>query len=386
MKKISIIFTFLILICTSINAQESSKEKFKATIGGRFLLDGVAYVGDHPSTVHHQANIPDIRLTGKAFYGDWFMRIDVGFSNSQVRLKDSFFQYSKKGNIVRIGHILGPFGIDPAVSTYDNIFNSPANIHNLTYFGRHLGLTYSRVDKHYYISAGAFYGDNIDNLKTKNQGFNTALRAIWRPVNEGKRVIQIGVSGVFRQPDADKTTGKRDFLIGGTGVTCCDSPLYQNVLIDNARNENITGLEFYCSWDKWMIQTEYMGMFVPRTKSHTFVGHGGYLQLGYLITGSSFSYDDTEALPIAPADAKSLQLVFRYNFSTLNDNKAGLFGGLQHDISLGLNYQFNKCICSRLNWACVMVDENSPLASSMKVTNGKLPAIHQLQARLAFWF
>lgn len=355
---------------------EEKTHKFKAKIGGRLLLEGGIYPGKRPSGLNHQVNITDVRLTGKFTYEDWFMRIDVGFGGNKVGLKDSFLQYSKNGNCFRIGHMIGPFGIDPAISTYDYLFNTSSNIHNLLYFGRHLGLSYTRTGQKYYVSAAAFVGDNLNFSQNTIQGFNSSVRAVYRPVNTCGRVLQIGVSGLYRMPDMDRGTGLRNLTISATGVTGLKSPDFQYLLIADARNQNDVAGEIYFSWDKWMVQAEYMAMFVNRKDAPVYTAHGGYIQAGYLITGKTFGYDDGEALPSNPMQPKSLQLVMRYNFSRLNDSKTELVGGNEQDISVGLNYQFNSHISSRLNYAYLMLDE-SPL---------KCNDIHQIQARIAFWF
>ena len=309
-------------ISTAIPKTETpSKPKaFTAKIGGRFLLEGLAHMGHYPSSLNHSVGITDLRLTGQLSYEDWYLRIDVGFDGNKVGIKDSFLQWSRKGNIVRVGHTLGSFGIDPAVATYDYLFNSPANIHNLVFFGRHIGLIYNRVQPHYHISFGTFMGDNLNMGPDIEMGFNTALRAVYRPILEEDQVLQVGASGIFRLPNRSKSTGLRAVNLGCTGVTFLQSPMYQQLSITDARNESAAGIEFYYAYKKWLVQAEYMGLFVNRNAAQTFVGHGGYIQAGYLITGSHFGYDAGEGLPTAPADPKSLQLVFRYNFSTLGHN------------------------------------------------------------------
>ena len=370
-------------------SKETAKPKFKASIGGRFLLDGIGYI-KKPAEMAHQVNIVDMRLTGKATYGDWFMRIDVGFDNNKVSIKDSFLQWSRNDNTVRAGHMLAGFGIDPGISTYDNIFNAPANINSLLYFGRHMGISYTRTGKHYYAGCAIFMGDNIKTGTDYQQGFSTSMRAVWRPINEEGRILQIGASGIYRDPDHNKKTGLKTITMSGSGVTCLNGPDYQHVTIENARNQFQAAAEMFFSWDKWMIQAEYLASFITRNNASTYFADGAYIMAGYLITGTNFGYDYGEALPTAPASPKSLQLVGRVNFSRLNDSSATindpsatindsnkyLAGGNQLDISVGLNYQFNKYICTRLNYSWVKL-KNSPLGNQ---------DLHLMQARLAFWF
>ena len=235
---------------------------FTAKIGGRFLLEGLAHMGHYPTSLNHSVGITDLRLTGQLSYEDWYLRIDVGFDGNKVGIKDSFLQWSRKGNIVRVGHTLGSFGIDPAVATYDYLFNSPANIHNLVFFGRHIGVIYNRVQKNYHISFGTFMGDNLNMGPDIEMGFNTAFRGVYRPILEEDQVLQVGASGIFRLPNRDKLTGNRAVNLGCTGVTFLQSPMYQQLSILDARNESAAGIEFYYAHKKWLVQAEYMGLFV----------------------------------------------------------------------------------------------------------------------------
>lgn len=51
---------------------------------------------------------------------------------------------------------------------------------------------------------------------------------------------------------------------------------------------------------------------------------------------------------------KSLEVCSRFNYLTLNDEDASIWGGEQKDISIGLNYYINKYIGIKLNYSYLM--------------------------------
>ncbi len=379
MKRFAILALLSLINCHLADAQQPTaapQEKLATKIGGRFILDGIGYFND-TDTLHHQANITDLRLTGTATYGDWFMRIDVGYDGNRLGMKDTFLQYSKNGHYLRFGHMLNAFGIDPAVSTYDYQFINCANSTSLLYFGRHIGMVYLKSASKYYVSLNAFAGDNIGNInRSLRQGYNFSGRAVYRPFTEDTKLLQIGTSVLYRKPDQDTETGISNITFSSTGVTGLASPDYQYLSIDNARNQIQANAEFLMVMGKWMFQGEYLFSMTRRAEGKNLRTHGGYLQGGYMILGTGYGYDFSEAVPSAPLQPKALQLIARYNISDLNDSKANLFGGNMQDVSVGLTYQFNKHVSSRLIYSWVNLDQHSPLGAG---------DLHMLQARIAFW-
>ncbi len=70
---------------------QDDKPKFKFTPGGRILFDGALFTPHHDGFADGVA-IPDIRLGGKATYGNWMAKIDVGYSFGKIGMKDVYIQ------------------------------------------------------------------------------------------------------------------------------------------------------------------------------------------------------------------------------------------------------------------------------------------------------
>ena len=84
-----------------------------------------------------------------------------------------------------------------------------------------------------------------------------------------------------------------------------------------------------------------------------YVAQGAYLQCSWLLSGETYLYDESVACAGRP-EGKSLEVCSRFNYLTLNDEDAAIWGGEQKDISIGLNYYINKYIGIKLNYSYLM--------------------------------
>ena len=85
--------------------------------------------------------------------------------------------------------------------------------------------------------------------------------------------------------------------------------------------------------------------------------HGGYIQGSYLIKGERFNYDSMYGVPGRPSSEKAIELVARFNYTDLNDDKSGIFGGEGKDLSVGVNFYLNKYVGVKFNGSYVWVGE-----------------------------
>lgn len=210
----------LLLPCQIVFGQT---EKLSWKLSGRFHLDGVGYLSA-PDTLSHQLDIVDIRLGGKVTMGNWYMNLDVSYSNNKVSIKDAFVQYSKNDHYFRAGHQYVFTGMDQPNSSNDLLLNATSNIGSMLDNGRRIGLTYTRAVPHYYVTTGLFVGDDIHVRSTVKQGYSTVLRALWRPVNEEYKLFHIGASGLYKVPNEIKGTDIKNITFTNRGVVRSKGP------------------------------------------------------------------------------------------------------------------------------------------------------------------
>lgn len=214
MKKLFIL-PFILVLSTQFSWGQS--EKLNWRLAGRFHFDGVGYVSA-PDTLSHQLDLIDVRLGGKVTMGDWYLNVDVCYSNNTVSIKDAFLQYSKHDNYFRAGHQYVYTGIDQPNSSNDLLFNATSNIGSLLDNGRRLGFTYTRAVPHYYLTTGLFVGDDIHVRSTVKQGYSTVLRALWRPYNEEFRLFHVGFSGLYKVPNQLKGSDYKNITFSNRGA------------------------------------------------------------------------------------------------------------------------------------------------------------------------
>ena len=373
MKKRHLLPLLLFLSCPNVFAQNDA---LKWRLSGRFQFDGVGFVSA-PDTLSHQLDIVDVRLGGKVTMGDWYMNIDVAYSNNKVSIKDAFVQYSKFNNYFRAGHQYVFTGIDQPNSSNDMLFNAPSNIGSMMDNGRRLGFTYTRTVPHYYIHAGFFMGDDIHVSSIVRQGHTAVMRTLWRPVNKEYSFFHVGVSASYQVPNELKENNAKDIVFSDRGGVRTKSPNLHNLILNNVKKQVQCVGEFYGYKDKWMALGEYYWTRVNRIGAKAYRAHGGYIQGGYLLKGEHYGYDQVDAFPMMPTDNGSLLLVARYNQSFMNDKDAGVYVGDQKDFSVGLDYFYNKHISTRINYTYVKLDEHSTIGKEN---------LHIIQCRLQFRF
>ncbi len=376
MKQITTLFLILLITIPVFAVPDSSPIDWK--VSGRLLLDGGAYIHS-PKTLHAGTHISDVRLAAKVrIYSFWYTKIDVGFANNKVTLKDAFTEYGKDGNYFRAGYMLGYYSIDQSTSTNDLVFNTASNVAETFYPDRRIGVSYTRSLPSYYLSAGVFCGDGLSFSETIRPGYNFSGRAVWRPVNTSEALLHIGAGALFKVPDKDTETGQQQIRLKSKGVTYIPSPRPLDLAFDHVKDQIQSNIECLLFRKKWLLQTEFL-----YTKIHqkdirpSYSAHGGYILGGFLLKGNKYAYDALDAVPVMPQEPHSILLACRYNYTNLNDFSSHITGGSQHDLSIGINYYFNTYISSRLNYAHLWMDKYSLL--------GKC-GINMMQVRLLVRF
>lgn len=179
----------------------------KYSLGGRLFLDGGIFTAS-PACFNSGVGISDLRITGKADFGDgWYTKLDVGFASNKVRLKDAFLQKTKNGHMLRIGYMIGMFSLDQSVSTNDYLFMTGANVAEIFYPGRRIGASYTWSKSKFYASGSVFCGDGLNFHNNIKQGVNATLRFVYRPLDNAHTLLHIGTGGLYKRPDKNTETG-----------------------------------------------------------------------------------------------------------------------------------------------------------------------------------
>ena len=276
MKHITILLLAILYTFPLFASPDSSPVDWK--LSGRLFLDGGVYIHS-PKSLHAGAHISDVRLAAKVrIYSNWYTKIDIGFANNKVTMKDAFIEYGKDGNYFRAGYMLGYYSIDQSTSTNDLVFNTASNVAETFYPDRRIGLSYTRSLPSYYFSAGAFCGDGLSFSETTKPGYNFSGRIVWRPLNSSGQLFHIGTGALFRVPDKDTEAKTQQIRLKSKRVTYIPSPRTLDMTVEDAENQIQSNVECLFFQHKWLLQTEFLYTNINR-KDHkpSYSAHGGYI-------------------------------------------------------------------------------------------------------------
>lgn len=357
MKKNILMAGLALALAVPAFAQSGDEPKLKISPTGRILLDGALYAGQTHDLFDPGVAITDARVGVKASYGKWNACIDVGYAYGKVGLKDIYLQYNfDEENLLCGGHFIHQYGLQSATSssmkctmeepTSNEVFNAP----------RQLGIMYVHSTDKWLATASAHVEPQSTFLhanKMQKQGYGVLSRVIARPVHEDGNTVQLGISGGFGTPQYsdDNEENHHVFELGGNFPTRVDQVKAVDATVDHAMNMFKFTPELLLSYQKVALEAQYFfNRYNRRQHIHAFTGQGGYVTLRGLLIGDRYGYAMVDG-GLATPSAKSLELVLSYNYTTLTDEHAGIWGGRVNDVSATLNYYINKYMLFRFRYA-----------------------------------
>ena len=343
---------------TSPASPQPEKTKFEIHPTGRILLDGGGFISPQHEEFKSGFAIPDARLGVKMKYGKWDAKIDVGFAYGKVGLKDLYIGYTfNPEHNIKIGSFIHQFGLQSATSSSMKPTMEEPVSNAVFNDSRQLGVQYEYSGPKFLATASL----HLEPASTTyilapeqftKEGYGIRSRLVYRPWHEEGKTIQVGISGAFATPQRngnpdthDLFTFKSNFPTRVTQVTAIDAE------IDHSRNLFKFSPELLLSYNRFALESQYYWVGVNRTDNlRRFVGQGAYVTLRGLILGQSYGYDMMGGGLATPAP-KNLELVLDYNYTSITDCKADVYGGRLNDFSATLNYYINKYMIARLHYS-----------------------------------
>lgn len=355
MKKFLIVALTALTTTTSLWAE--NENKLKVNLTGRLLLDAAAYAGNDDDLFKAGLALPDIRMGAKASFGKWGAKIDVGYAYGKVGLKDVYLQYNfNDNNFLRGGNFIHMYGSQTGTSssmkdgaeapTSDDAFN----------ISRQIGFMYEHSDENYLGTASfAVEPDALTHHANElgGEAFVIQSRQLFRPIHEDGKYFQVGLSGAYCTPTYhanDANHFHKSFTMKANFPTRVSQVTAVNVTVPNALNMFKFTPELMAAYGPVALEAQYFYNRVNlRYNLDAFTGQGAYATLRGLLTGGSYGYDQINGVLASPKPS-SLECVLQYNYTTLSDAKAQLYGGRFNDISCTLNYYINKYMVARLHY------------------------------------
>lgn len=340
------------------NAQEN---KLVVKPSGRILMDA-AFLNSSNKTVDEQCvdgvNVPDIRIGMKVSYGKWEGKADIGYARGSVSPKDIFIQYNfNKQNFLRGGYFVHQFGYQSATSSSFKVSMEEPETHSaFGVGGRLVGLMYEHSDDKF-MGTGSIYTDAQSFKKQTNhtgyQGTGLLTRLVYHPLIEKGNLFHVGI-GLNYELAAENRSNmefKAPYPVRVAGINAIGAK------ITDAKSDFKFSGELMAAKGHVGIEGQYIFMNVDRKgDAKSYKAWGAYGNLRFLLN-NEYEYVKNDAGIATPAP-KSWELVAAYNYTDMNDAKAGFHGGKLSDWALTMNYYINKYMIWRVSGHIVRAGES----------------------------
>lgn len=340
------------------NAQEN---KLVVKPSGRILMDA-AFLNSSNKAVDEQCvdgvNVPDIRIGMKVSYGKWEGKADIGYARGSVSPKDIFIQYNfNKQNFLRGGYFVHQFGYQSATSSSFKVSMEEPETHSaFGVGGRLVGLMYEHSDDKF-MGTGSIYTDAQSFKKQTNhtgyQGSGFLTRLVYHPLIEKGNLFHVGI-GLNYELAAENRSNmefKAPYPVRVAGINAICAK------ITDAKSDFKFSGELMAAKGHVGIEGQYIFMNVDRKgDAKSYNAWGAYGNLRFLLN-NEYEYVKNDAGIATPAP-KSWELVAAYNYTDMNDAKAGFHGGKLSDWALTMNYYINKYMIWRVSGHIVRAGES----------------------------
>lgn len=340
------------------NAQEN---KLVVKPSGRILMDA-AFLNSSNKAVDEQCvdgvNVPDIRIGMKVSYDKWEGKADIGYARGSVSPKDIFIQYNfNKQNFLRGGYFVHQFGYQSATSSSFKVSMEEPETHSaFGVGGRLVGLMYEHSDDKF-MGTGSVYTDAQSFKKQTNQtgyqGTGFLTRLVYHPLIEKGNLFHVGI-GLNYELAAENRSNmefKAPYPVRVAGINAIGAK------ITDAKSDFKFSGELMAAKGHVGIEGQYIFMNVDRKgDAKSYNAWGAYGNLRFLLN-NEYEYVKNDAGIATPAP-KSWELVAAYNYTDMNDAKAGFHGGKLSDWALTMNYYINKYMIWRVSGHIVRAGES----------------------------
>lgn len=364
MKRFLTIFTLWMTVSLVISAQEEPKLIVKPS--GRILFDA-AYID--PQHQEDQLNsgvgIPDMRVGVGFTYGQWKGKIDMGYAYGKVNMKDVFLQYDiDKKNFIRGGYFIHQYGYQSCTSSsFKETMEEP---HSNAVFNndRMIGLMYEHTEDKFLATASVVV--ETDAMKqtsdaTDKQALGAMTRLVYHPTIERGNMFHVGISGGIEgaRYSSDKELNHKQFTLSTRWPMRVAKVNAQQAVVTDAKLMYKFSPELLYSKGRFAIIGQYFWNRITRESGlHNFTGSGAYVTLRGLIKGRDYSYTKTDG-GLATPDPGNMELCLQYNYTSLSDASAGIYGGYLNDWALCYNFYPNKYMIWRVRASYTQVTNRS---------------------------
>jgi phosphate-selective porin OprO/OprP len=355
-------------------------DNFVIAFGGRLQFDAGLFIQDDTQL----GDGTEVRRGRIKSYGTvwntWDYKLEVNFDpDLGVPITDGWLRYSGyKPFTVTVGHQKVPFGQSSMTSSNWQVFQEralpDAFIDNQEQGRRRMGVVLASHGEMWSFSGGVFSG-GLDDSNGEDEDFGTGHRFVFAPIARKTMVAAIGGSVIYRQFNAQsdlRFRARPEAHVAGprlvdTGVLATS----QDVIMYNFETTVVAG--------PFHGQAEYTAAHVRRARGQKDLAFSGfYVQGGVFLTGESRNYDQKSGKykRVTPKHKSLGAWELAARFSQVDLSNRDLRGGVQRNVTVGLNWWTNPNVMFRLNYVYGNAEPNSGVTLA-----GQNEHIHAFTAR-----
>lgn len=348
-------------LAVAVCAQEEPKLTVKPS--GRILFDAAYINPQHQEDdLKSGVGIPDFRVGVNFNYGRWKGKIDMGYAYGKVNMKDVWLQYDfDKLNFIRGGYFIHQYGFQSSTSSsFKETMEEPQS--NAVFNNdRLLGIMYEHSAEKFLGTASVVVESDAMKAttdQTGDQAIGAMTRLLYRPYAQRGKMLQVGISGGIE--DIGYAKGALDHTqlkLSTRWPTRVAKVNAQEALITDAKTIYKFSPEAMYSQGRFAVVGQYFWNQITRDNHFdSFTGSGAYVTLRALVKGRNYAPNMGDG-GIATPDPGNMEICLQYNYTSLCDVTAGIYGGYLSDWALCYNFYPNKYMIWRVR------------ASYTKVTN-----------------
>ncbi|MGE3277923.1 MAG: OprO/OprP family phosphate-selective porin [Vicinamibacterales bacterium] len=370
---------------------ESEDHRFRWWLDGRVNLD-TAFYFNSDSTLGNGVELRRGRVAlNMVLWSSWAAQFDIDFVENAVDVKDAWIGYTGfERTLVRAGNFRAPFGLETLTSSRYITFMERSLIDNFSP-DRRMGIGVSRWGTRWQ-AAGGFFGPALEDTIERtgqDQTYSVIGRVTGLPVAEGNRLVHVGAAFAVMQPNAaveDDLSDANRWRVRARPETHVSLGRFLNTgQVRNVDRAVLYGVEAAATYGSFSAQAEYNRETLQRTVDGLPepAYDGWYAFASWFPTGDHRPYDRTageftRVVPKGPRGA--VEVVARYSTLDLNDFDAGIRGGREGIVTLGVNWYANANVRLMTNYLFV---NNDVFARGDYLPNDDF---NVLQMRLALMF
>ena len=369
MRRLLTVVAMGFALATNLYAQEEPKLVVKPS--ARILFDGTYVNSTHQEKqLNSGVGIPDMRVGVGFTYGQWKGKVDIGYALGKVNMKDVWLQYDlDKQNFLRGGYFIHQYGYQSCTSSsFKETMEEPQS--NAVFNNdRMIGLMYEHMDDKYLATASVVVeGDAMKQTTdaTGKQALGAMTRLLYHPTIERGKIFHVGISAGVEgaRYSSDEEQNHKLFSLSTRWPMRVAKVYAQQAMVTDAKVMYKFSPEILYSTGRFSVVGQFFWNRIQRRDGlKAFTGSGAYVTLRGLIKGRNYSYTKTDG-GIATPDKGNMELCLQYNYTSLSDASAGIYGGYLNDWALCYNFYPNKYMIWRVRASWTKVTNRSGFADN----------------------